>query len=496
MIFTIAGISKRYIDNIVLENVSAEIAGGKIYGLIGYNGGGKSTLAKIICGVIESDEGKLFLDGKDCTNWTIKEAMREGVFLVDHYSTMISDLSVEENILLGINFIKRNPLFGTFASRIEFKKKYKKLFKHYGINCDVNLLVAKLPRAMQNIIELIRVQICSPRLVVIDEIDTNIDRKSQKIIDRIIADMALAGIAVIYISHNLDHVLNIADVVEIIVETQLVDTMETSSVDAESIIDTLVRISKEKPPRIIIEPQAVILEMKHIHNNMIEDFSLEVREGEIVGIIGLDREGEASFSKLLFSDKGKKLFRENEVRITTPQEAADKGVIFLDSNIMQNYIFPDSSITENMIPYRLRTKHLSDELKEGLCKRYLNKLSIYAEPGDKIEQLSTGHQKKVLIVKNILSEGEVYIFDRLTDNIDVVSKVDIFNIINELKRKGKGIILISNDYNEIVGISDVVYIVKGGKTSPKMYNNKRNEKEILDRCLDISERIKEDEQKR
>jgi len=488
MIFTIAGISKRYFDNAVLENVSAEIEGGKVYGLVGYNGGGKSTLAKIVCGVIEPDEGHLLMNGKDFTNWDVRTAMKEGVFLVDHDGTMLPHLSVEENLLLGINFVKRNPFFGTFAHRIKFKKRYKALLKRYGIKFDTGVMGVRLPHSLKCIMELIRVQVCNPKLVVIDEIDTNVDEASLRIIDRIIKDMTDEGVGIIYISHDLERIMKISDVVSIIVETQLISTMDTSSVDAEGVVDTLMRISREKPPRIQVEPQTRILELKHMNNQLIKDLSVEVREGEIVGIIGLNKEGDDSFSNILFNSSGKKIFRDREVRITTPQEAIDTGIVLLDSNLMRNYIFSDSSISDNMIPYKIRARHLSDELQEEMCRRYLTKLAINAEPDDKIEMLSTGHQKKVLIVKSILSEGEVYVFDRLTDNIDVVSKVDIYNIMNELKRKGKGLVLISNDYNEIAGICDTVYVVKEGKVAHKIHNNKRGEKELLDICLDMDER--------
>jgi ribose transport system ATP-binding protein len=480
MIFTIASISKRYSDNTMLENISAEIEGGKVYGLIGYNGGGKSTLAKIICGVIEPDEGRLLIDGKECSNWNIRTAMKEGVFLVDNDRTMLPNLSLEENILLGINFIKRNPLLGTFTHRIIFRKKYKALLKHYGIKLDTGVTSIRISHALKSIMELIRVQVCNPKLVVIDEIDTNVDEASLRIIYKIIRDMADSGVGIMYISHDLERIMKYADVVSIIVDTQLLSTMDSSSVDAKGVVDTLIRISKEKPPRILVEPEAKILELKHMNNQLIKDFNVEVREGEIVGIIGLNKEGDDSFSNILFKSKGEKSFRNRDVRITMPQEAIDTGIVLLDSNLLQNYIFSNSTISDNMIPYKIRAKHLSDAVQNEMCKRYLTKIAINAEPDDKIEMLSMGEQKKVLIMKSILSEGDVYVFDRLMDNIDVVSKVDIYNIINELKRKGKGLILISNDYKEIAGISDIVYVIKEGKVAHKVHNNKQGEKELLD----------------
>lgn len=479
MIFTMADVSKRYNDNVVLEHVSMKIEGKKVYGLTGDNGGGKSTIAKIVCGMVTPDEGSLSIDQKVCTNWSIKEAMREGVFLVAHETTILPYLSVEENILLGINFVKRNPLLGTFWHRMLYKKKYKELLKRYGITLDTSVSSIRLSRSMQNIMELIRIQICNPKLVVIDEVDTNMNVESQRILDKIIDDLVDAGAAVIYISHHLESIIKRSDVIGILVENQVIDMMDANEVNADGIMDTLLRISKEKPPKILLRPQDMIFEMKHVHNAIIEDFSIEVREGEIIGILGLDKEGDASFTNILFQSKGTKYFRGNEVKITTPKEAADSGLILLDANVIQNYMFMDSSIRENMLPYSILKRHLSEELLNKMCRRYLKKLAIEADPEDKIEELSTGQQKKVLIAKSILSEGEIYVFDRLTDNIDVISKIDIYNIINELKRNGKGVVLISNDYNEIFGISDLVYRVKEGKIIQKTNNDKQNGKETL-----------------
>ncbi|OYP52809.1 hypothetical protein CG709_02150, partial [Lachnotalea glycerini] len=288
MIFTMAEVSKRYCDNVVLEHVSMKIEGGKVYGLTGDNGGGKSTIANIVCGVVAPDEGSLMMDGKRCINWNIKKAMREGVFLVAHETTMLPYLSVEENILLGINFVKRNPIWGTFIHRMKYKKKYKKLLKRYGITLDTSVTSIRLSRSMQNIMELIRVQICNPKIVVIDEVDTNMDVDSQKVLDKIIKDLACAGSAIIYISHNLESIMKRSDVIGILVENQVIDMMDASAVNAESVMDTLLRLSKEKPPKILLRPQAMIFEMKHIHNTISEDKATEGREGEREGREGPD----------------------------------------------------------------------------------------------------------------------------------------------------------------------------------------------------------------
>ena len=485
MVFKISEICKQYGDNIVLENISLELQGGKVHGILGYNGAGKSTLGKIVGGVIQKDSGHMHLDRMECSNWDVRRAMRSGVFIVDYHSTLLPELTVRENMLYGLNSIKDGNLLSVIRNKKKIVQRLKSELEHYGLECNMDWQISQVSNSMRNILELLRIKLFSPKVVVVDEIDANVNEFFRERIKKIIRDMAEDGVAVLYISHQIQRVMEISDEISAIMDAHLVETVKVADMKPENVIDMMFKITNEHPPKTIVKPQAKILELKHISNNVISDFSLYVREGEIVGVVGLEKEGPASFGELLFSDKyhpkqgGDVLFREKEISLVTPQDAMKAGVIFLDSNVIDQYLFPGQTVRENMLPFAIRVKCRDLETQTKICQSYLDKLSIKAKPEDKIEHISTGHQKKILIAKNILSEGEVFIFANPTDNIDTVSKIDIYNIMNELKMRGRGIILISNDYHEVAGICDVIVVVEDGKVVRKFNNYALHEKELI-----------------
>lgn len=485
MVFKIAEICKQYGDNVVLDNITLNLVGGRIHGILGYNGAGKSTLAKIIGGVLQMDSGHMWLDNTECVNWDVRKAMQQGVFLVDYHSTLLSELTVRENMLYGLNSIKKPKPLGVIWNEKRMLKKLQEELDHYDIQCRMDWQVSQISTSMRNILELLRVKLFSPKVVVVDEIDVNVNEDCRDKIREIIRDMANDGAAVLYISHQIQRVMDISDDISAILDAHLVETIEVSKMRPENVIDMLFRITNEHPPKTIVKPQAKILEMRDISNNIIRNFSLYVREGEIVGVVGLEKEGPASFGDLLFTDhfhpkrSGTIYFREKELNLVTPQDAMKAGIIFLDSNVIDQYLFPGKTVRENMLPFAIRVKCRDTAEQTRICESYLKKLSIKAKPEDKIETLSTGYQKKVLIARNILSEGEVFIFASPTDNIDTVSKIDIYNIMNELKMRGRGIILISNDYHEVAGICDVIVVVEEGEIVRKFQNYTMHEKELM-----------------
>lgn len=486
MVFQLNHIQKQFDENLILEDVSLVIEEGTIHGMIGYNGAGKSTTAKIIGGVCSYDAGEIVIDGKVIKEWNVTVAMKHGVYFADNHSTLLPELTIMENMLYGLNSMSKCGTLGFIVGRNKIKKKLQHYINRLHLPCKVDQRVGELTNSLRNVLELIRICMFEPKLIVIDELDSSVNKYDKDIIRALMMELKEKNVAVLYISHQIEYALSVSDIISIIMNKHILQTIRTDSREQDSMLEILFCSTVENPPKTIIEPQAVILEMKNIKTGLIDNFSMEVREGEIVGIIGLEKEGPASFEEILFlhkyqnNNKSKIYVREQEVKLIQPKDAVKYGIVFLDANILEKYIFNECTVWENMLPYSVKIKHKSEKVRIKICQDYLKKLHIEAEATDMIESLSTGAQKKILLARNILSEGELFIFNSPTDNIDTVSKVDIYNIINELKSRGNGIVVISNDYHEIAGISDYIIVVQNGKIVKKYHNLTNHEKEIFE----------------
>lgn len=488
MPYQVKNLCKQYGGNVVLEDVSLALEAGKIHGLIGYNGVGKSTLSKIMGGVLQREGGELVLDGQRIDSWDVRRAALSGVFLVDSHSTMLPKQTIFENMLYGLNSLNRKGVLPVVSRRGWIRQRLKHEIQKYELNCEESMQVSQISYSLKCVLELLRIKIFSPRYLIVDETDANVNDYYKNIIGRIFKDLCEAGTGILYITHNIEHLVELSDQISILQEARIVDTISRDMVHKAGVMELFYNMASEHPPRTIIKPQEKILEFSHISNGKLKDFSMYVHEGEIVGILGLEKEGAASMEAIFFHDgytrrnrihEGKTFLHEKEIRIRTPQDAIEAGLLLLDANEIDKFLFPGRTVYENMIPYTFMIKCHDQDRQREICAKYLRRLSIAAKPDDKIEHISTGYQKKVLIARNILAEGEVYVFNNPTDNVDVVSKVDIYNIINELKRRGNGIILASNDYQEITGISDIIIIVRGGRIIKKYKNISQDRREVL-----------------
>lgn len=481
MVFQVVGINKQYGDQPILQQVDFEITGGEIHGIVGYNGAGKSTMAKIMAGIIQKDEGKIIIDHIEIKKWDVRRAMQAGIFFVDSHSTLLPELTVLENMLFGLNKVRHGIFSAIVRNQKRILRELEAAIAAYGLDFGPDTRVQRLSVSEKNVLELLRVKLFQPRMVLIDELDSNVNESYRRIMMQMVREMKAAGVSIMYISHQVNQVIEASDRISVLMDAHIVETIVNDREHPESVFDMMFCMVNERPPKTNIAPQAKLIEFSQIRNSKLNDFSMYVREGEIVGVIGLEKEGPASMESILFDSyhKGKVYYREKEVRICEPKDALDAGIVFLNANAMDQYLFYGRTVVENMLPYMIRAKCRDRTKQYELCQVYLDKLAIEASPNDLIEHVSSGFQKKILIARNILSEGEVYILNNPTDNIDVISKIDIYNIINELKRRGSGIILVSNDYHEVAGISDVIIVVQGGRIVRKYQNYMTDEKMVF-----------------
>lgn len=478
MSFQLKNISKQYNGITLLNDVTLDIECGTICGLLGYNGAGKSVLSRVISGIVKEDQGEIYLDGKQMKDWSVELAISNGIFLMNHEILLFSNMRIIDNIIYGLNRNDNKKSFVFLKRKQEIEKKLDLEIKKYKLPCNKYTKVSKLSYSLKRILELIRIKIFSPKYLIIDEVDTNLNEEYKKIMIQILCELRENGVGILYISHQIEDVLMMVDKIVILHGNQIYRQYEKEELSLLTLNDKVFIRSLENPPRVNVKAKTILLEVLHIDTKSINDFNMVVREGEIVGIIGLEKEGAGSIDGIFFSYSCSKSIEESgfflygaKIEIKKPEDMIKNSILMIDTNEIGKLLFEKKSVMENLLPYSIQIKYRDEKKREEICKNILGKMSIDTNPREKIENLSTGYQKKILIARSILSDGEVYIFNHPTDHIDVISKVDIYNIINELKRQGKGIVFVSNDWQEIKGICDTIIEVKYGKIV-KEYKNK------------------------
>lgn len=467
----IKNVNKSYSDAVLLDDVSIKLEQGSAYCVIGNNGSGKSTLAKIISGECAMNKGTVVFDGREYANWNTMLAVSLGVVMISK-SSLFSSQTVYENMQYSLLKSGSNKPLSLFTQRKRLLREIDDFTKRYGIVCAAHDVVRDLHNGDRILLEFLRAKLLNVRVLVIDEIDVALSSDYKEIVKKIIMDFKRNGVSILYISHKLDMVLAIADKISLIVYGKLVEIDGKNGFQENDIIDFMMHNSYERAPKLYKKrgQELFSIRPKFSHSN----FSLQLYEGEILGIVGMGFGNRLQFHDVLFGSNTKDLVvsvGNHKIKKPDPQKIIENGIVFLSSEFMHLLCFSNYSVCQNMLPYSVMKKEHSKEQRDQICQRYINRLNIQATPSSPIDTLSLGHQRKVFIARSILSKGEIFIFENPTDSIDSVSKIDIYNIINELKLQGKGIIIISNDFQEIMGISDRIITMQGHHITGQFENN-------------------------
>lgn len=460
-------VTMRYGNNLVLDDVSIALHAGKAHCLLGYNGSGKSTLARIISGEEKPEQGELLLYGELQPHWNTNVAVTKGVVLVSGYTSVFPKETVLEN--MENSLLSEKGLFLPLTKRKWLRKKIDEFTQKYAIRCDHNTPMIELSNGDRVLLELLRVQLSGAQVVIVDEIDAVLGSRHKECIREILLQFKEEQKALLFISHKLDMVLDLADEVSLLQYSKLDILMEDKIENENMLADLIFSNSLEKTPRLYKNIGEQVLSIEYTAKN--KKMALELYEGEILGIVGARTEDSPGLYNLLFGDKKDVVvrIRNRQIRKLKDEKAMAHGIVLMSANAIKLSTFSGYTVQRNMLPYNVLQRVHKEKRRNEICQRYINTLNIKATPSSIFDTLSLGHQRKVFIARSILSRGDIFIFDNPTDSIDSVSKIDIYNIINELKTRGKGIIFVSDDVQEVVSMSDRV-IKMEGKAITKHYN--------------------------
>ncbi|MFM1655076.1 sugar ABC transporter ATP-binding protein [Brevibacillus sp. B_LB10_24] len=469
----VRNIRKVYHNQVALKDVCLSLNKGEILALLGKNGAGKSTLTNIISGAIPADSGDIYIDGQKVTIQNPQEAIKHGISVIYQELHLFDNLTVAENLFFHQYPMKR-------FSTIDWPALYRHtqtLCDSYGYALDVRKKVRELGRGDQQLVAILKTMSQNTKIIIMDEPTNSLSELDVQKLFHTLRQIKKEGISVIFITHNIQDMYQIADRVAIINDGEIAKVItSTDEIGSHDILHAMAgKNFKRRYPKLPVPKQSEILRVKGLHHQgIIKDISFTLHRGEIIGIAGLVGSGRTTLLKTLFGAngpyEGSVQIKGRQVDLSTPQDAVKHGIAFVPEDRNLSGLIPKLDIIGNTSISHLQgvenevLRFLIDKKYESnRIHTYLRKLAVkWFSPRQPIRQLSGGNQQKVLLARWLFSNSDIFLLDEPTKSIDIPSKVEVFNIMNELVRNGKGIIFISSDLSEIVGMCDRILVMHNG----------------------------------
>jgi ABC-type sugar transport system ATPase subunit len=486
-------VSKSFFSNKVLDSIDFDVRSGEVHALVGENGAGKSTLINIIGGILQRDSGAIIFDGKEVNFAHPLEAMAAGISVVHQELSLVPNATVAENMFLRRE--KRNAL-GLNDWRA-MTRAGAEVFDRIGIDIDPSALAGSLSVGMQQLVEVAKAISIDARLLIMDEPTSSLSERETDELFKVIGDLRSQGLAIIFVSHKLSELFEIADRVTVLRDGRLVATAETSSLTRDDLIRMMVgrQLAALYPPRASAIGDVVFSCKSLSRFGAVRDVAFDVRRGEILGLAGLVGAGRTEAMRALINadhrSSGRFWLEGNEIQIRDPATALAKGIIYLSEDRKSSGLFLTFSIAENIgastlrrYADRLGVLHFSALRQRS--REYIKRMDI-RPPDDtaRVINLSGGNQQKVLISKALDVNPKLLIFDEPTRGVDVGAKSLIHARLRELAENGVGVIVISSEMPEVIGLSDRILVFRNGGVSAELDNRKGevNQEAIMSRAV-------------
>lgn len=478
-------ISKTFPGVKALDHISLDLRPGEVHALIGENGSGKSTLMKILSGVYMKDEGKVIVNGKEMNFQKPRDAQDAGIAIIHQELNLCRHLTVAENIFLGREF--QNGIFLDKKHQIE---EAQKILDRLEVNLDPNSRVSELTVSKQQMVEIAKAISANANVVIMDEPTSALTIKEIDDLFSIIKVLRKQGKGIIYITHRLEELNAITDRITIIRDGQHIITTDFKNLSADDIIRYMVgRELKEKFPRIQMPVGKTIFEVKNLSaGKAVRDVSFTVREGEILGIAGLMGAGRTETVRAIFGadkkDSGQLILNGQEIRIDKPQEAIETGIFCVPEDRKRDGLCISMPVYQNAtLPNMEKVTHrgiVNTKKEIMIAENMVKQLTIHTPSVFQIvKNLSGGNQQKIVVGKWLVKPAHVILFDEPTRGIDVGAKVDIYNLMNQLKEQGIGVVFVSSELPEILGMADRIVVMCEGRVTAELDADEANQEIIM-----------------
>ncbi len=488
----VKGVSKAFPGVKALDLVSFGVRPNEVHALVGENGAGKSTLMKILNGIYHMDEGEILIDGQRADIHSPNDARRYGISIIFQELNVFNELSVAENIYLG-----RMPRKGCFVDWGKAFADAENLLRSIDFPMNPKRLVATLSVAEKQMLEIAKaISYEGTRLVLMDEPSATLTARECQSLFGVVRNLKARGISVIYISHKLEEIMEIAEWVTVLRDGRIVGREPVASLTVRGISQMMIgrEMTEQFPPR----PEGTLREEELLkvsgltRSGVFEDVSFTLRRGEVLGVAGLVGAGRTEIARAIFGvdylDKGEIEVRGKRVTIKNPSHAIREGICYLSEDRKTEGLCLASSVKWNLTASNLRAlvrRGLLDaSAEEETAKRLIGQLRIKTPSAMQLAgNLSGGNQQKIVVGKWLNTDVDVFIFDEPTRGIDIGAKREIYLLINELAARGKGVIMISSELNEVLGMSDNLLVVRRGRISTKLNRTEMSAQSFIDNAI-------------
>ena len=480
----VQGIGKSFGATRALDDVSIPVHASSVHAFVGENGAGKSTLGKIIAGVIAPDQGGLVLRGESVTFASPREALRAGIALVAQEVALVPHLTAPENVFLGVE-----PRRAGFVDRGAMRREFDRLAADAGFDLPATTRVGALPIAKQQQVEVLRALARDAALIVLDEPTASLSAREVERLHGIVRSFAASGGTVILVSHFLGEVLALADTVTVLRDGRVVSTGPAAAETEDSLIAKMLgrSVGRAYPPKEAAAADApVVLAVRDLHAPGISGVSLEVRAGEIVGLAGLVGAGRSELVRAIYgaapSSAGEVVVADRTLA-GNPRAAISAGVTLIPESRKDDGLLPHRPVRENVSLSSLRGMSRFGFVARGRERRRVREALGQVAGTIATElpaiALSGGNQQKLLFARALLATPGVLIADEPTRGVDVGAKRDLYELIVGRAAAGLGVLLISNEIEEILGLAHRVLVMRGGRIVAELVGDEATESSIL-----------------
>ncbi len=487
VILEIRDVSKSFSGVKVLRDINLTVRRGEVHVVVGENGAGKSTLMKIISGVYQKDEGQLIFEGKPITINSVQHAQELGISIIHQEFNLLESRTVAQNIFLGREPVRNKGL--KLVDIDAMNARSSELLGFLGINLDPRTKVSSLGIAQQQMVEVAKALSFDSKLLIMDEPTATLTRNEIGKLFDIIRKLKSEDVSIIYISHRLEELKEIADTISVLRDGKLVGNLDAAGATTDQIIKMMVgREITNQYHRDYNQPGEEVLSVHHLSSYRFKDISLTARRGEIVGLSGLVGAGRTELIKAVFGyepfESGTvTIFGKSFSRLNTQTTSRMKVGLVPEDRKGEGAIM-EMSIRENISHASLRMlfpKGIIDKKKEAeVAIKYKEDLNIATSGINKVvKYLSGGNQQKVVVAKWLCAECDLILFDEPTRGIDVGAREEIYEIMNALVRAGKAVLMISSDLPELLGLCDRIYVMKDGKITGEFAREEATQEKLL-----------------
>ena len=480
------GITKQYPGVRALSDVTFELRSGEIHCLVGENGAGKSTLMNILSGALAKDAGSIVVNGRTVPLNSPADALAAGIGIMYQDYKLVPELSVAENIFLGQEPRKAHS---PFIDAKKMKYDAQAILKQLGEEIDTDLTVGTLSVAQRQIVEVAKALSRDVTILAMDEPTASLSEHETVNLFRVIKGLRSRGVGSIYISHRLEEVFELGDRVTVLRDGKVVQTFDVAAVDKRSLIQAMVgRELEDEYPRIELKRAEEILRVEHLSTEMLHDINFTLHRGEILGIAGLVGAGRTELARVIFGAdmklSGSLFLEQREIAPRSPAEAIRAGIGLLTEDRNQLGLILQMTMDKNIslanLSHVMRGPFISRTKEAASAARYVEELRI--RPSDtsiEVEKLSGGNRQKVVLARWLSTHAKVIMFDEPTVGVDVGAKYEIYSNINRLAQEGIGVLMISSDLPELLGICDRILVMCEGRITGELGRDEASQERVM-----------------